>query len=82
MTPAGSELLPYADQAVAAVDAGTAAVQAMRTLGGGVATFGSLRNAPFYLLSDLIEQFVAQHPMVRVCIRPEFGGARRGSGGR
>ena len=66
MTPAGSELLPYADQAVAAVDAGTAAVQAMRTLGGGVATFGLLRNAPFYLLSDLVEQFLAQHPMVRV----------------
>ena len=66
MTPAGSELLPYAGQAVAAVDAGTAAVQAMRTLGGGVATFGLLRNAPFYLLSDLVEQFLAQHPMVRV----------------
>lgn len=66
MTPAGSELLPYADQAVAAVDAGAAAVQAMRTLGGGVATFGLLRNAPFYLLSDLVEQFLAQHPMVRV----------------
>lgn len=66
MTPTGSELLPYADQAVAAVDAGAAAVQAMRTLGGGVATFGLLRNAPFYLLSDLVEQFLAQHPMVRV----------------
>lgn len=66
MTPAGTELLPYADQAVAAVDAGTAAVQAMRTLGGGVATFGLLRNAPFYLLSDLVEQFLAAHPMVRV----------------
>ena len=66
MTPAGSELLPYAHQAVTAVDAGSAAVQAMRTLGGGVATFGLLRNAPFYLLSDLVEQFLAQHPMVRV----------------
>lgn len=66
MTPAGTELLPYADQAVAAVDAGAAAVQAMRTLGGGVATFGLLRNAPFYLLSNLVEQFLARHPMVRV----------------
>ncbi len=66
MTTAGSELLPYADQAVAAVDAGTAAVQAMRMLGGGVATFGLLRNAEFYLLSDLVEQFLEQHPMVRV----------------
>ena len=66
MTPTGAELLPYADQAVAAVDAGTAAVRAMRTLGGGVATFGLLRNAHFYLLSDVVEQFLERHPMVRI----------------
>jgi DNA-binding transcriptional LysR family regulator len=66
VTPAGSELLPYAEQAVAAVDGGTAAVRAMHSLGGGVATFGLLRNADFYLLSDLVEQFLERHPLVRV----------------
>lgn len=66
VTPAGNELLPYATQAVAAVDGGTAAVRAMQTLEGGVATFGLLRNADFYLLSDLVEQFLERHPLVRV----------------
>lgn len=66
VTPAGQELLPYAEQAVAAVDGGAAAVRAMQALGGGVATFGLLRNADFYLLSDLVEQFLERHPMVRV----------------
>jgi len=66
LTPAGTELLPYADQAVTAADAGAQAVKAMRALGGGVATFGLLRNADFYLLSDLVERFLAGHPLVRV----------------
>ena len=66
VTPAGSELLPYAEQAIAAVDGGDAAVRAMQNLGGGVATFGLLRNADFYLLSDLVEQFLDRHPLVRV----------------
>ncbi len=66
LTAAGSELLPYAEQAVAAADGGGAAVRAMQGLGGGVATFGLLRNADFYLLSDLVEQFLERHPLVRV----------------
>ena len=68
MTPAGTELLPYADQAVAAADGGSQAVRAMHALGGGVATFGLLRNADFNLLSDLVEQFLHRHPSVRVRI--------------
>ena len=66
LTAAGTELLPYAEQAVAAADGGRQAVHAMRTLGGGVATFGLLRNADYYLLSDLVEQFMMAHPQVRV----------------
>jgi len=66
VTTAGQELLPYAEQAVAAVDGGAAAVRAMQNLGGGVATFGLLRNADCYLLSDLVEQFLKRHPLVRV----------------
>lgn len=66
LTAAGTALLPYAEQAVAAEDGGRQAISAMRTLGGGVATFGLLRNADFYLLSDLVEQFMIRHPQVRV----------------
>ena len=66
LTPAGTELLPYAEQAVAAADGGAQAVRNMQALGGGVATFGLLRNADFYLLSDLVEQFLERHPAVRV----------------
>ncbi len=66
MTTAGTELLPYAEQSVAGADGGRAAVQAIRVLGGGVATFGLLRNADYYLLSDLVEQFSKRHPQVRL----------------
>jgi DNA-binding transcriptional LysR family regulator len=66
LTAAGVELLPYAEQAVGAAEGGRQAVHAMRTLGGGVATFGLLRNADYFLLSDLVERFLAAHPQVRV----------------
>ncbi len=65
-TPAGAELRPYAEQSVAAADEGARAVRNLHTLGGGVATFGLLRNAHFYWLSDLVELFVEQHPTMRV----------------
>ena len=66
LTRAGEELLPYARQALDAADGGQQAIAAMRTLGGGVATFGLLRNAEYYLLTELVEQFVIRHPGVRV----------------
>ena len=66
LTAAGTALLPYAEQAVAAVDGGRQAISALRSLGGGVATFGLLRNADFYLLSDLVQRFMVRHPQVRV----------------
>lgn len=66
LTSAGSELLPFAEQAVAAADSGAQALNSLRTLGGGVATFGLLRNADHYLLSDLVQRFHSDHPEVRV----------------
>jgi DNA-binding transcriptional LysR family regulator len=66
LTAAGTELLPYAEQAVAAADLGSQALQSLRALDGGVATFGLLRNADHYLLSDLVSEFHRQHPQVRV----------------
>lgn len=66
LTSAGSELLPYAEQAVAAADRGGHALRSLRSLSGGVATFGVLRNAEYYLLADLVERFHERYPQVRV----------------
>ncbi|MFC7342786.1 LysR family transcriptional regulator [Saccharopolyspora griseoalba] len=66
LSAAGQELLPHAEQALAAADHGTAAVRALNSLRGGTATFGLLRNADYYLLSDLVRQFHERYPDVRV----------------
>lgn len=66
LTAAGAELLPFAEQAVASVDHGGQALRSLRSLGGGVATLGVMRNADYYLLSDLVQQFHERYPNVRV----------------
>ncbi|GAA2294935.1 LysR substrate-binding domain-containing protein [Streptomyces kunmingensis] len=66
LTSAGQELLPYAQQSVEAADHGTRAVRSLGSLGGGTATFGVLRNADYYLLSNLVQLFHARYPSVRV----------------
>ncbi|MGW5866692.1 LysR family transcriptional regulator [Streptomyces sp. NPDC055239] len=66
LTSAGHELLPYAQEALAAADGGTRAVHSLGSLGGGTATFGVLRNADYYLLSNLVQMFHARYPAVRV----------------
>lgn len=66
LTSAGEELLPIAEQAVAAAENADLALRSLRSLEGGVATFGVLRNASYYLLSDLVERFHHRYPKVRV----------------
>ncbi|MFC8128228.1 LysR family transcriptional regulator [Streptomyces sp. NPDC057302] len=66
LTSAGRELLPYAQEALAAADSGTRAVHSLGSLGGGTATFGVLRNADYYLLANLVQMFHARYPAVRV----------------
>ncbi|MFF7361495.1 LysR substrate-binding domain-containing protein [Streptomyces sp. NPDC008125] len=66
LTSAGQELLPYAQQALEAAASGTRAVRSLGSLGGGTATFGVLRNADYYLLSNLVQMFHARYPSVRV----------------
>ena len=66
LTAAGVELLPFAEQAVAAADSGGQVLRSLRSLGGGVATFGLLRNADHYHLSELIQEFHQRYPKVRV----------------
>ena len=66
LTGAGQELLSHAESTVTAADGATRALQSVKTLAGGVATFGVLRNADYYLLSGLVQSFVEMHPSVRV----------------
>lgn len=66
LTSAGQELMAYAEQAVTAADSGSRVLRSVRTLEGGVATFGVLRNAEYYLLSGLVQRFTELHPAVRV----------------
>lgn len=66
LTAAGEELLPWARRVVEGADGARQALRALRGLEGGVASFGVLRNAPFYFLSDLVERFHAARPNVRI----------------
>ncbi|MEU0842617.1 LysR family transcriptional regulator [Streptomyces sp. NPDC005962] len=66
LTAAGQELLPFAQETLHAADGGVRAVRSLGSLGGGTATFGVLRNADYYLLSNLVQTFHAQYPSVRV----------------
>ncbi len=66
LTAAGQELVAFAEQSVLSADDGIKAIRSLRSLTGGVATFGVLRNADYYLLSDLVERFHEKHPDVRI----------------
>ena len=66
LTAAGLELLPFAEQAVSAANNGSQVLRALLNVEGGVATFGIMRYADYYFLSDLVEQFHHEHPNVRV----------------
>lgn len=65
-TAAAEELREHALRAVAAIDGGLDALTAMTSLDGGVCTFGVLRNAAYYELSDLVQRFHHRYPNVRV----------------
>lgn len=65
-TPAAEELRDSARQAVAAIDSGIHRLNALAALEGGTCTFGVMRNAAYYHLSDLVAEFHEAHPRVRV----------------
>lgn len=66
LTPAAHELLPHARETVSAFQNGINAVRSISALDGGVCTFGVLRNASYYDLSDLVERFHGRYPKVKV----------------
>lgn len=66
LTEAGRLLRPQAERTVAAAQEAAESVREVRTLMGGTVTFGTFGNAPYYLLSDLVQDFRSRHPDVRV----------------
>ena len=65
-TSAGEELLGWARDILALVDGADQAMQELRGLRTGTASFGVLKNASYYFLSDLAERFHQEHPGVRI----------------
>jgi DNA-binding transcriptional LysR family regulator len=66
LTEAGRRFLPEAERTLAAAQEAVESVREVRELKTGTATFGTFGNAPYYLLSDLVEDFRSRHPDVRV----------------
>ncbi len=66
LSDAGHEFLPHAQRSIEAADTGAASVRALQRLEGGTVTFGLLRNADFYLGTNLVSSFHRQHPGVRL----------------
>src|SRR5215211_7693452 len=63
LTEAGRLLRPQAERTLAAAQE---AADSVRELASGTATFGTFGNAPYYLLSDLVQDFRSRYPNVRV----------------
>jgi DNA-binding transcriptional LysR family regulator len=66
LTEAGRLLRPQAERTLAAAQEAADSVREVRELTGGTASFGTFGNAPFYLLSDLVQDFRRRHPNVKV----------------
>lgn len=66
LTSAAEELLPHARRAVGAADEADLALRNLTSLQGGTARFGLPRNAHYYFLPRLLEQFTSQHPNVHL----------------
>ena len=66
LTSAGEMLLPAAERALGGIDHADNALRAFGDLVGGIATFGVMRNAEYYLLSDLAQTFHERYPGVQI----------------
>lgn len=65
-TESALALRAHAERAVGALQHGLEAMRALTALESGTCTFGVLRNAAYYDLSDLLQRFHESHPGVRV----------------
>ncbi len=66
LTEAGRIFQPEAERTLAAAQSAMDSVREVRELETGTATFGTFGQAPYYLLSDLVQDFRKRYPGVRV----------------
>jgi DNA-binding transcriptional LysR family regulator len=66
LTAAGDELLVWTRRILDAADGADQAMRDLRGLVRGTASFGVLRNASYYLLSDLVQRFHSEYPGVQI----------------
>ena len=66
LTDAGRAFVPQAARIVRATEDASRAVMDIKSLRGGEVTFGLFRNSDYYLLADVVEDFLSAHPLVRL----------------
>ncbi len=66
LTSAGEGLLPWAERLTEDLESARQTMDALKGLTAGVASFGLLRNASFYFLSELAIRFYREHPGVQI----------------
>lgn len=66
LTDAARTLIPYAERAITAVEQLTAVVDPVRSLTGGSVALGTFSSAHHLISTDLVVNFRALHPLVRV----------------
>src|SRR3954468_5085164 len=66
MTEAGRRLRPHAERVLAEAEEARASVREVSDMTSGTLSFGTFGNAPYHLLSDLVQDFKTRHPAVRV----------------
>src|SRR4051794_29159594 len=66
LTEAGRRLRPHAERVLAGLEEARTSVRQISDVVGGTLSFGTFGNAPYYLLSDLVQDFKLRHPGVHV----------------
>lgn len=66
LTDAGKQLLPLAEKVLAGISEMVETSNRIQSIDQGTVTFGTFNSAHLYLLTDLIRDFRAQHPGVRI----------------
>ncbi|MDA3623906.1 LysR family transcriptional regulator [Saccharopolyspora sp. WRP15-2] len=66
VTDAARMLIPHAERTIKAAEEATASVDPARTLTGGTVAFGTFSSAHHLLHTDLVAQFRALYPQVRM----------------
>jgi len=66
LTEAAQMLIPHAQRTLAAAEEAAQAVNPIRNMTGGTVAFGTFSSAHHFLHADLVADFRALHPLVRI----------------